>query len=101
MKICQNLQKSHRFYQEKVDFPASKFSSECFLHLLKYCKGVEQSLDMLVYVYKIFFGRLDRILETIWKRYQNSHIARLFVHFSSQARVISIEAVGKIRPRRD
>ena len=62
-----NFQKFHRFYHEKVDFPASKFSSECFLHLPNLCKGVQQSLEILVYTYKIFFGHLDHILETIRK----------------------------------
>ena len=67
MGIAKDFRNFHCFYHEKVDFPASKVTSECVLYLPNLSKGVKQSLEILLHTHKIFFGHLDRVLETIKK----------------------------------
>ena len=67
MGIAKDFRNFYCFYHEKVDFPASKVTSECFLYLPNLSKGAKQSLEILLHTHKIFFGHLDRVLETIKK----------------------------------
>ena len=80
--ILKYFQNFHCFYQEKVDFPASKSTSECCMYPSNFSKSVKHSLEILIHTHKMFFGHLDHILETIRKTRQKHHIARLFVHSS-------------------
>ena len=82
--ISKILKKFTFFDYRKVHFPASKSTSECFLYPPNLSRSVKRSLKILLDTHKMIFGHLDQIVETIRKRYQSEHIARLFVHFSKE-----------------
>ena len=59
MKIWKNLQILKIFIAKKVQFPAPDNFSDGFLHLQKHNQCAQGSLEILLHIYKINFGRLQ------------------------------------------
>ena len=90
MKICkiegeyEDWKNSRFFDHEKVHFPASKCTSECFLYPPKLSQCVKRSLEILLDTHNMGFGRLDCILVTIEKISHLRHIGQFYVERSMQ-----------------
>ena len=76
MGVWKNFKKSQNFDHEKVDFPASKTTPECFLSPPNLSQCVKRSLEILLDTHNMGFGRLDRILVTIEKICHLRHIGQ-------------------------